>query len=90
MPTPLLNAFAENLPRISAEESLQAAERVAVGSGTLKKGVGPRIASGWQRQADQRRVVIRPKSREMYQAQMAGLGIGVKTVPVKRDAGSPD
>jgi hypothetical protein len=81
MPTPLLNAYAEQLPRITAEESLQAAERVAVGSGSLKKGVGSRIASGWQRQADQKRIAIRSTSREMYHAQMAGLGIGVKKVP---------
>lgn len=89
MPTPLLNAYAEQLPRISAAESLQAAERVAVGSGTLKKGVGRRIADGWQRQADQRRHVVRPGNREMYQAQMAGLGIGVKTVKA-RTSGHPD
>jgi hypothetical protein len=85
MPTPLLNAHAAQLPRISAAESLQAAERIAVGSGTLKKGVGRRITDGWQRQADQRRQVIRPKSPEMYEAQMAGLGIGVKKVKVQRD-----
>ena len=83
MPTPILNAYAEQLPRISAAESLQAAERVAVGTGSLKKGVGRRIADGWQRQAGKSRPVIRPKSREMYDAQMAGLGIGVKRV--KRD-----
>jgi hypothetical protein len=81
MPTPFLNAYADELPRISAEESLQAAERVAVGSGTLKKGVGRRIADGWQKQAGKSRPVMRPKSKEMYQAQMAGLGIGVKSVP---------
>lgn len=80
MPAPLLNAYSEQLPRIVAEESLQVAQRVAVGSGTLKKGVGRRISETWTRQAGQRPSVVRPKSREMYQAQMAGLGIGVKMV----------
>src|SRR5688500_3605156 len=80
MPTSLLNAYAEQLPRISAEESLQAAERIAVGSGTLKRGVDRRISDGWTRQAGQRRLVIRPKSAQMYQAQMSALGIGVKLV----------
>lgn len=85
MPTPLLNAYAEQMPRLVAEDSLRAAERIAVGSGTLKKGVGKRIADGWQKQAGQGRPVVRPKSPEMYEAQMAGLGIGVKKVKVERD-----
>lgn len=85
MPVPFLNAYADELPRLAAEESLLTAERVAVGSGSLKKGVGHRISDGWVRQTGQRRAVIRPKSREMYRAQMAGLGIGVKTVPKVTD-----
>ena len=81
MPTPFLNAYAEQLPRIRAEESLLFAERVAVGTGSFRdKHAGRRIAEGWQRQAAQHRLVVRPSSRAMYQAQMAGLGIGVKTV----------
>lgn len=78
---PLLNAYADQVARISAEESLQAAERVAVGSGSLKRGTARQLLSAWQRAAEQRRVVIRPKSREMYDAQMRMSGIGVKRVP---------
>ena len=78
MPPPLLNAYAEQLPRLTAEESLQAAERTAVGSGALKKGKGKQIADRWRRQAGQRAHVLRPATREQYAAQMAGLGIGVK------------
>lgn len=80
MPTPWLNAYAEQLPRINAEESLIAAERIAVGSATLKKGTARQITDGWRREAHQRRVVLRPQGREMYRAQMAAMGIGVKTV----------
>lgn len=78
MPTSLLSAYVEQLPRISASESLQAAERIAVGTGSLKKGVGRRIASGWARQADHDRPVVRPTSPESYRAQMAMVGIAVK------------
>ena len=84
MATPLLNAYAENLPRLTAEESLQAAERTAVGTGSLKKGVGRRITHDWERQTDQKQVVLRPKGAKEYRAAMASMGIGVKlekTVP---------
>lgn len=78
MPTPILNAYAEQLPRLSAEESLMAANRVAVGSGSLKKGVGQRIAQGWQRAAGRSAPALRPKGPAEYAAHMAALGIGVK------------
>ena len=84
MPTPLLNQYTANLPRLTAEESLLMAERVAVGSGSLKKGKGRQIAGQWHRATGQTRHVLRPKSREAYEAQMAMAGIGVK-VPVKAD-----
>lgn len=85
MPLLLLNAYAERLPRLTGEESLQFAERIAVGTGSLKKGEGRRIASGWQRMAEQHRPVVRPKDEAMYRAQMAGMGIGIKKVK-KADA----
>lgn len=80
MPTLLLNAYATRLPRLSAEESLMAAQRIAVGTGSLQKGDGRRIAEGWQRMAAQHRPVVRPTDEAMYAAQMAGLGIGVRKV----------
>jgi len=78
MPTPVLNAYAEQLPRLSAEESLLAANRIAVGSGTLKKGEGRRIASSWQRLVGEQRVTVRSTGPAEYAAHMAALGIGVK------------
>lgn len=83
MPTPLLNSYAEMAPRLAAEESLLTAERIAVGTGSLRKGVGRRIAHGWERQADQRRIAIRPKGPGEYAATMASVGIGVKIEPTK-------
>lgn len=84
MPTAMLTAYAEQLPRISAEESLLFAERVAVGTGSLKKGEGRRVASRWTKLADQRRPVFRPSTPEVYRAQMSSLGIGVKPTPKAR------
>jgi hypothetical protein len=78
MPTPILNAYAEQLPRLSAEESLLFANRIAVGTGSLNKGEGRRIASGWQRIAGEHRAVVRSKGPGEYAAHMAALGIGVK------------
>lgn len=80
MPTPILNAYAEQLPRLSAEESLTDATRIAVGSGSLKKGEGHRIQQGWHRVAQQAAPVVRSKGPGEYAAHMAGLGIGVKKV----------
>jgi hypothetical protein len=80
MPTPILNAYAAQLPRLSAEESLLAATRVAVGSGSLKKGEGQRIQHQWSKAAEQGAPVVRSTGPAQYAAHMAGLGIGVKKV----------
>ena len=80
MPVPLLNQYVEALPSLTAEESLVAAERVAVGSGSLKKGLGKQIAGQWQRQTGRTRHVLKPSTKEAYRAQMAIAGIGVKMV----------
>lgn len=40
------------LPRLQAEESLLAAARTAVGSGTLQKGIGPSMQAEWQARAE--------------------------------------
>lgn len=78
MPTALLNAHAEELPRISASESLLEAERVAVGAGHLKRGTRQRITSAWQREARSHRVVLRPKTREEHEAYLAMSGLKIK------------
>ena len=80
MPVPLLSAYIESLSRLTAEESLVAAERVAVGTGSLKRGQGKQIAGQWSRATGQTRHVLRPSSKEAYRAQMAMAGIAVKAV----------
>lgn len=84
MPTPLLSAYVDAMPRLMAEESLREAERIAVGGGHLKRGVARNISNRWRRQAgDRGPVLARPSSREGYRAQMAMAGVGVRMV--KRD-----
>jgi hypothetical protein len=84
MPTPILNSYIEQLDPLTAEESLIAAERIAVGTGSLKKGAARRIAAGWQRRTDRHVPRIRPSTAASYRAQLAGLGIGVMTEPVSK------
>lgn len=78
MPPAMLNAYIDALPRLTAEESLLASERVAVGSGSLKRFVARRIQSGWIRQADQRRPTMRASGPAEYRAQMAAVGVALK------------
>lgn len=84
MPVPLLNAYASLLPRLVAEESLVAAERIAVGSGTLRPHARRQLLTSWERQTDRLAPRIRPRDRASFEAQMAMAGIPVKREP-KRD-----
>lgn len=36
------------MPRLSAEESLRDSTRIAVGTGSLKKGVGAEVVNQWK------------------------------------------
>lgn len=45
----MARAAAEMLPRLSAEESFQAMERVAIGTGSLKEDTSTQIMNGWRR-----------------------------------------
>lgn len=85
MPSLLLDAYAAQLHRLTAEEALQAAERTAVGSGVLRRGVGRQITAAWQRQVGRQGPVLRPRSREAYEAHMAMAGIPVKRQPKAAD-----
>lgn len=64
------------IPRLSAEESLLAATRVAVGTGSLEKGTGPDIVRQWQ-------AIARPQDvpasvhTERRKAAIAAAGIKV-------------
>lgn len=85
MPPAVLSAYQSDLPRLQAEESMQWAERFAVGGGRLRKGSAGRIMSRWERTADNRRPAIRPQSAGAHKAQMASVGIAVKGPKVSAD-----
>lgn len=87
MPTPLLDAYASQVTPLHAEESLSAAERIAVGTGSLRKGMGRRIADGWSRQVDRERPKLRPQSKAEYLAHAAAAGVAVRMTPKRRADG---
>lgn len=80
MPIPLLRSHLAALPRLEAEESLLAAERIAVGSATLKPAPRDAVVAAWREQAEVR-IVRRPKDRAAHGAQLAAAGIGIRVVP---------
>lgn len=65
------------IPRLEAEESLQAATRTAVGSGTLTKHDSSRIQRQW---ADISRTAA-ARVRRPSPGQLADMGIAVEEVP---------
>lgn len=51
MPTCVVNAAVRDIARLDAEESIHAANRIAVGGGKLKKEDARPIVDGWTRRA---------------------------------------
>jgi hypothetical protein len=80
MPIPLLRSHLAALPRLEAEESLLEAERIAVGSATLKPAPRGEVLAAWRDQAGVK-VVRRPRDRAAHGAQLAAAGIGIRVVP---------
>lgn len=79
VPQALVRACLEMLPRIQAEESLQMARRVAVGSGTLTAEDAKAAQSDWLRTCEP---VRRPKVRhKATPADLAAMGISYRVVP---------
>lgn len=67
------------LPRLTAEESLEAAQRTAVGRVTLKADDRRQIQRRWQSQAGSRPRAVRAPSVE----DLARIGVAVTRVPKK-------
>lgn len=80
MPVPLLQAYLAMLPRLEAEESLVAAERIAVGTGSMTKDGRDQVIDAW-RTAAQIRIIRRPRDRVTHGAQLASVGIGLHVAP---------
>lgn len=85
MPIPLLRAHLAMLPRLEAEESLVAAERLAVGTASLKADARRRVIDDWAKVA--RPVAVqRPTDPAARRALAAAAGIGMRVVR-RSDAG---
>jgi predicted GNAT family N-acyltransferase len=80
-PRAVVRAHLRMLPRLQAEESLHAAERVAVGSASLKREASGNLVREWLRLArgDQ------PPERLTAQA-MGSAGIGYRRVVKRKES----
>lgn len=79
MPTRLLLAYAAKLPAISAEESLLAVERAAIGGGLGKSEDRLARLREWQRQAGQA-TAAKVKDAGMMSKVAQASGIAFRTV----------
>jgi hypothetical protein len=80
-PRAVVRAHLLMLPRLDAEESLSAAQRVAVGTGSLKGNAGPALIRDWLRVAHRDRPSTRGMSPASLKARGKAVGIGFRKVP---------
>lgn len=78
MPPALLSSYVAELPHVQAAEALLVATATAVGAGRMRRGERRRILDGWQRMADQSRVVLKPRSAGEWAAYAAASGVAVR------------
>ena len=69
------------MPRLEAEEAIDASRVVALGSGSLKPAAARQALRQLERQAQP--PGSRPPAAKANPAMLAGMGIGVKIVPSK-------
>jgi hypothetical protein len=80
-PRAVVRAHLLMLPRIGAEESLLTAQRIAVGTGSLKADALRDLMRSWQRVADAGRPPKRATSQASLKAMGKAVGIGYRKVP---------
>ena len=78
LPVGLFRRYVEMLPRLIAEESLTAMQRVAMGSGNMKEQDAKRIGQSWERMANPKPEAFQKTKADP--AAMAAAGIKVKAV----------
>jgi hypothetical protein len=83
-PRAIVRAHLRMLPRIEAGESLLTAERVAVGTGSMKGDAGRDLARHWADTARGERQVERPRSAKARRAALASAGVGYHTVQTRK------
>jgi hypothetical protein len=77
VPLGLLRALHDAIPALTAEESLVASERVALGSGSLDKHDARQLRRAWRETAFGR---VRVTPQKAAPADLAALGIGYHVV----------
>ena len=60
IPSALVRSYVRMMPILRAEESIQAADRTAVGMVMLEADSRERILDGWHRQATRRPLIVGP------------------------------
>lgn len=83
VPIGLSNRLLAQIPKLEAEESLQTATRIAIGSGLGESSTRDRVWSDWQREANAGRQTIAKRPSE---AEMRAMGIGVRKIAKKKPA----
>jgi len=78
-PLALVRACARMLPKLEAEEALDAVTRLTVGVGRLPARELRRVVDSWQRSAGQE-TVVRPKTLQEFAATVGSMGLGVQIV----------
>lgn len=81
IPLGLIRPCVESLPGLMAEESFLEVERIALGSGTLKKDDSQRIVERWQNALTAGEDA--PKGKTMSDQELASMGLGVRKVKLK-------
>lgn len=80
-PRAVVRAHLLMLPRLGAEDSLSTAQRVAVGTGSLKADALRDLMQGWLRVAHAGRPPKRGMSQASLKAMGKSVGIGFRRVP---------
>lgn len=71
----LLNSYISAMPRLYGEQSMDAAQRVAVGSGTMDKSDRKKLVGHWQKLTGDN--AVRKPSPEERRAMLESVGISI-------------
>ena len=80
LPVGIFMAYVEMMPRLTAEESLTAMRRVAMGSGNMEKDVAKGIVREWRQMAAGNQDNREKPRKTVDRGAMAAAGIKVKAV----------
>lgn len=80
MPSWFLVGALERIGRLRAEESLEAVDRIAVGTGSCKKEARSKALAAWQRQASPPR---KARSLDEIREAIRAMPLPVRRVPAK-------